>query len=256
MTDTITADALVRNTVALNPKIAEGVTPGYHNITLQGRVDLGNNNPASALGLTKFVPWGVIYRSKDNPPDNDVLVKVGDLAIYDLSQATGLWSQRQSWTRVSGQIYPAEFPLTGGGDDNAVPSGPAPSYSVSPNMVITQIATAGTAYHFYTQRIDYTALLGIIVVFSAKLVSKTGADLSSKAGCLLGQVGCDFKTADGLTIRASFTSGLMPITKDMRRFAATSMTLAQIMANPPDLSLFKQLTQADPVGLDPDYVPG
>lgn len=255
MTDYITADRLVRDTISLNPKIAEGVTPGYHNITLQGRVDFGNNSPASPLGLTKFAPWGVIYRSRDNPPDSDIMVKVGDLAIHALLQATGLWSLRQSWTRVNGQIYPAEFPLAGAGDDNAVPIGPAPSYSAQPDMVITQVAAPASAYHFYTERIDYDPLGGIVVIFSAKLVSKTGADLSSKGGCLLAQTGCDFKTADGKTIRASFTSGLSPVTKDWRRFVGTSMTLSQLAATPPDLSLFAQLTQIDPVGLDPDYVP-
>lgn len=246
-------DGLVRNTLGVNAYQYEGVTPDYGNTSwgYQGRLGLGNNNPESGFGLTKITPWGVIFRNKNSPPDADTLVKVGNLELYEL--AGGTWSQAQAWVRPNGALYLSSFLPIAPGDDNTTAVGDAPVFSAAPNMLITQVVNANQAYHFYIPRTDYAPLSGIIVQFSAKLVSKSGADMSAKSGCLLAQIGCDFKSPDGTTIREAFDSKGTPVTKDMRRFSATSMTLAQLIANPPDLSLFAQLTQTDPVGVDPDY---
>ena len=100
-------------------------------------------------------------------------------------------------------------------------------------MIVTEVEEAETAYHFYVDRVPYEPLAGILVCFSAQLVSRSGADITSQAGTLLAQVGCDFKSEDGSVIRDAFVSALQPIDGTLRRYIASTMTYAELVANYP-----------------------
>lgn len=158
-----------------------------------------------------------------------------------------IWEKLSEEIRPDGLIYISNF-------DPPTVVGDPPLHSNPPAPWITTLNDHDTAFHFYVDRVSYPELAGILVSFSAKLVSKTGIDTSVYEGTLLAQVGCDFKTSDGSVIRDAFVGSQIPITKDLRRFYGTTMTYGQLAANYPPIDLY-QLTQIDPVGIDPDYIP-
>lgn len=230
---------MVLHTTGTNTVFGEGV-PSAYGWSRGGVIQYGNN----PHGLVRINPWGVIFRAQGNPPSSDVLVKVGDLSLDVLS--SGAWSRWSFLKRVDGDLFDANF----AGDPVVRPT----FYSVAPNFVITEIPTENFTYHFWVNRVPIDLPIeGIIVSFTAKLVSKTGADISDQVGTLLAQSGCDFKAADGSVIENSFTGRMTPITTSLRRFYGTTLDADQLVLYPPpaDLAL---MTQTDEQALDAEIV--
>jgi len=219
---------MVAQTVAPNLTLAEGVPP--YDWAFRGRLHNGDKPPS---GRTHINPWGVIFRAKGNPPSDDVAVEVGDLSLYVLYG--GSWHRVSYNPRVRGELYDASFKWDAKGRQDTAP---ARYHTAPPKLVIADVDVPDWGYHFYLPKTAIRGRIdGIIVSFKARLVSKSGRDISDEVGTMLAQSGCDYKDRNSGRISDAFVSAMTPITTEFQRFYGTTMTVSELSANPPPRGL-------------------
>lgn len=240
---------IAREGFAGNALLPAGTDVTY-NWYKSGRISSLGNSPGSSPWL---IPWGQIFRANGATISSDVLIKVRNIRLYVLTTSTGQWDKRMDIVRPIGSMYPETFIGS---------TIPAVLYSVNPNPVITELVP-GRCYHFFSTgdasgqwEVEDTADVGgIIVVFEAKLISKTGADISGEVGTIIGGCGADWRTTpEALPTGDAFVGSFKSLTTSFRKFYGTSSPLTTMVAHPPPAAL-AQLTQIDSQALDPEYVP-
>lgn len=184
-----------------------------------GKISHGND-PGVAVRIN---PWGVLYRTFGNPPDADTRIEVGNLLLYVLYEGQTDWTLVTARKRVDGSLYESSFKFINGEQIKQ----PANYYSDTPAQIVTDLPLSNYAYHFYATRVPIAGTIsGICVSFDARL-------LTGREGTVLAQTGCDFKSSDGSYIRESWAGSMRPVRRKSQRFYGSTMSLAQLMANPP-----------------------
>ena len=208
-----------------------------------------NNGGANAYALA----WGAIFQKLGTTVDPDVLVKVrkSNYRLY-VKTSGGLFLAKE--IAVPAMPY---YDATFAGNTSSA----APNYSGNSDYLISPMADS-KFLHLLSQTgsdqyviPDTAAVTGIVTVYEAKLISASGADLTSKIGTVLAQAGMDYRlTAGSLPAGDAFVSSLIPIQPYWQRFFGTTMRLPDLatLTIPDEL---QQLTDKSYVpGVDPDYV--
>lgn len=214
-----------------------------------GTVGLNHDNSE----FPYMVPWAVIALAEGQSLDEDVLVKIDALRLVVLTDG---WETHEYPARIAGRYIVEDF----ADEEDA----PAPPWSLAPDPLIVELIP-GYVFHGYpgTERVDTTGqtINGLIVAYRAKLVSKTGADISGAVGQYLAITGLDgwlsadnpFELPHGASNADYFISSANVIETSYRWFYGSTLDLEALQANRPPAWL-EQLTQTDPQTLDPDIV--
>lgn len=237
-----TLQQIAAQTTDANTLFPHGV-PGGMDWYDGGRI----NRLTPDTGYDWIVPWGQIYREESAALNPDLVVKWRNLTLEVLSN--GVWTQLQSQLRGTWSLY----------TENPVGNHTRPEFNFSnaPNPLISKLVD-GYMLHFYpdlSRASVPSPLEGIIVSFEAKVESLSGADISvSSLNKIIASTGCDFwNSSSGGLNQDSWVGSFTALTPSYRKFYGSTLSLAQLRANPPPASL-NQISQTDAQTLDPDIV--
>jgi hypothetical protein len=196
----------------------------------------GNTPPS---GWKAATAWGIVYVASQGNPATNTRVNIRNVQFYLLQKSTQRWLLLQNTSTPDGAAYLEDY----SGDI----SKPA-DVRTEADGTISVAAGGGYNFHFYPQdraSINPSDIGGVVSVFQARLIVGNAAlqDDRSSAQYLAGS-GADYwpdlvnGMPAGQTVEPAIGGGKMKYVQiKWRSFAMTTMTLAQLQANPPPINL-------------------
>lgn len=227
---TSVADQIAADMQGKNEGLPHGVPSSYDWAT-GPVVDMGNNSN----GQNAITSWGVVYVAAQGNPATNTRVNIKNVQLYFLQKSTAKWLLLQNTSTPDGADYPEDFQ----GD-----SIPGDSRTES-DGTISVTAGNGYCFHFYPSdrgSINSNDIGGIVAIYDARLIVGNPAlpDDRSTAQYLAG-AGADYYpavTGPGIENNPSVGNGKLKYVQiNWRSFAMTTLTQAQLEANPPPVNL-------------------
>ena len=199
-----------------------------------GPVITMGNSPA---GNTAIEFWGGCYVGPSGNPATNTRVNVRHVQVYWLKRSTNTWIQGLSSNQFDGGYYTEDF---------FTDFGTSLDFRTEPDGTLSFTTVSGKVAHFYAPwpRILFSPsdFIGIVTLCEARLIvaDATKTDDRSIARFLV-DVGGDYypsATGAGIDKNPGIAGGCFKyVRSDWRSFAMTTLTQAQIDANPPPINL-------------------
>jgi hypothetical protein len=224
---------IANDMIGANEAHPHGVPPSYD---FYSGPTIGEGNHISPNTAVEW--WGGLYIGPKGNPATNTLVNIRKCALYWLRASTSKWTAvNLSASQIDSDYYSEDWTLDYG---TSVPMRIESDGSFSFSTVSGKVA------HFYAPYpripVDNTDLAGVVAICEARLILKnaSGPDDRSIASFLLA-VGADpypASTGPGIENNPNIGSGKVKYVQvAWRSFAMTTMTLAQLTANPPPVDL-------------------
>lgn len=230
-TATDLASQIYGDMTGLNEAHPHGVPSGYD--FYSGPVITQGNNPGSNNAI---LAWGDVYEDAAGNPATNTRVRIRNLRLSWMRKSNGAWTDISIPLSTSDAgAYPEDF--SGGESPADVRSEGTGTISLKP---------AGVVDHFFGPfpriSIDRNDFGGVVVVAEAQLIldDPMGTDDRASAKYLLG-TGADYypsTNGSGIANNPGVAGGKFKyVTTTWRSFSMTTLTLAQLSANPPHITL-------------------
>jgi hypothetical protein len=211
----------------------QGVPSSYQ--WSQGPTITMGNNPKGWQAITA---WGVVTVPVAGNPATNTRVNIRDVQLFFLSKSSDKWLTLQNASQPNGADYVDDF--------SGNTSQPADIRTES-DGTISVTAGGGWCFHFYpTDRgpINPNDIGGIVAIFQARLIVDDPSLPDDRSiAQYIASAGADYYPAltGGWPGNQSYNPGVGTgkfkfVRNDWRFYAMTSMTAAQLSANPPPVS--------------------
>jgi putative tail protein len=217
----------------LNQGHPHGVPSDYDFYT--GPVINMGNSPAGSLALEW---WGALYVGPTGNPATNTFVNVRGCELLWLRASTGVWNNSVfAFSDIGSDEFSEDFVT-----DYDTPV----TMRLESDGSFSFLTVSGQVAHFYAPfprvSIDPTDLGGIVCFCEARLIlnNPAGVDDRALASFLLG-IGADYyptTTGPGIEDNPGVGGGKFKyVTESWQAFAMTTMTLAELQANPPPIDV-------------------
>ncbi len=222
---------IANDMVGENEAHPQGVPSSYG--FYSGPGGLGNNNPGSNTAMDF---WGTVYVPTTGNTSKNTRVNIGYCHSYWLNSSNGVWTAFGPDSNPSVEDYPEDF------QGNPIPT----NSRVESDGTLSVIPAAGHTSHFYDPypriAIDKNSFGGVVDYCEMRLIldNPSGTDDRSIAQ-FIANVGGDFypaTTGAGILNNPGIGGGKYKfVTIPWRSFAMTTLTQAELGANPPPVNL-------------------
>lgn len=226
-----TVEQIANDMQGSNEGTPQGVPSSYD--FYYGPVIEQGNNPGSQQAM---VLWGTVYVPVGGNPATNTRVNISGCHAYWLRKSTGVWTSFGPDNAPDVEDYPEDF---------QGPSAPTNVRTESDGS-ISVIPARGMTSHFYAPYpripIANTDFGGVVNYCEMRLIldNPNGTDDRGIAQ-FLGNVGGDYypsTTGPGIENNPGIGGGKFKyVREDWRSFAMTTLTQAQLTANPPPVDL-------------------